>query len=145
MSIVQLRHSAKSGSRRGLSLPKYVLFERSFHALALTKQVLERHAQLGYQAAAIYPLPQQMLDEIKLPGDIKGRQWDAFHDLIIIDEIARCGYLGVIWGLTCGNQIGCPPLVNFGTEEQMRRFLPDVYAGRSRFCLGVTEPDGESS
>lgn len=86
-----------------------------------------------------------MLDEIVLPAGISSREWDAFHDLIIIDEIARCGYLGVIWALTCGNSIGCPPVVNFGTEKQQRRFLPDVYSGKTRFCLGVTEPDGKSA
>lgn len=86
-----------------------------------------------------------MLDEIVLPAGISSREWDAFHDLIIIDEIARCGYLGVIWALTCGNSIGCPPVVNFGTEEQQRRFLSDVYSGKTRFCLGVTEPDGKSA
>lgn len=63
----------------------------------------------------------------------------------MIDEIARCGYLGVIWALGCGNSIGGPPVINFGNEEQKRRFLPDMLKGKIRFCLGVTEPDGECS
>lgn len=33
-------------------------------------------------------------------------------------------------------------MVNFGSEEQKRRFLPSMLQGRVRFCLGVTEPDG---
>lgn len=33
-------------------------------------------------------------------------------------------------------------MINFGNEEQKRRFLPDMLRGRTRFCLGVTEPDG---
>lgn len=77
-----------------------------------------------------------------LPGGIKPEDWDAFHDLIVIDEIARCGYLGIVWGLSGGNAIGVPPLINFGTREQKERFLPAVLAGKVRFCLGVTEPDG---
>jgi alkylation response protein AidB-like acyl-CoA dehydrogenase len=44
--------------------------------------------------------------------------------------------------LSCGNSIGAPPLVNYGSNEQKRKFLPDVLHGRSRFCLGVTEPNG---
>ena len=58
--------------------------------------------------------------------------------------MARCGYLGVIWALSCGNSIGVPPLVNYGTDEQKKRWLPDILRGTSRFCLGVTEPDGMS-
>lgn len=34
--------------------------------------------------------------------------------------------------------------MNFGTDEQKRRFLPDMLKGKMRFCLGVTEPDGRS-
>ena len=84
----------------------------------------------------------EYLDDIVLPGGIKAKDWDAFHDLICIDEIARCGYLGVIWALGCGDSIGCPPVVNFGNAEQKKRFLPGVVRGEKRFCLGVTEPDG---
>ena len=106
--------------------------------------VIQTHSALGYMAVSVYPLA---VDHIKsqgqrLPGDIKPEEWDGFHDLIVIDEIARCGYLGVIWALTCGNSIGAPPLVHFGTAEQKEKFLPDILTGRSRFCLGVTEPDG---
>jgi hypothetical protein len=105
-------------------------------------EVLTRHAELGYAAVSVYPLATEYLNGQRLPADIKATEWDGFHDLIFIDEIARCGYLGVIWGLSCGNSIGAPPLVNYGSHEQKRRFLPDVLQGRSRFCLGVTEPDG---
>ncbi len=92
-------------------------------------------------AVSVYPLALEYLQGRKLPGDVGPGEWDGFHDLIVIDEIARCGYLGVIWALTCGNSIGAPPLVNFGTKEQKDRFLPSIIDGRSRFCLGVTEPD----
>lgn len=105
--------------------------------------VLSRHAQLGYTAISIYPLATQHLQGQHLPADVLPSEWDGFHDLIVIDEIARCGYLGVIWGLSCGNSIGVPPLINFGSEAQKERFLPDILKGKTRFSLGVTEPDGE--
>lgn len=111
---------------------------------SVSREVILTHARLGYMAVSIYPLAVEQIKTTKqrLPGDIKPEEWDGFHDLIVIDEIARCGYLGVIWALTCGNSIGAPPLVNFGTDEQKTRFMPDVLSGKSRFCLGVTEPDG---
>jgi acyl-CoA dehydrogenase len=39
------------------------------------------------------------------------------------------------------NIFGLNPVVVFGTEEQKRRFLPPLIAGREKACFGVTEPD----
>ncbi|KAK3632247.1 hypothetical protein LTR22_020652 [Elasticomyces elasticus] len=89
-------------------------------------------------------MPKDHLDGVRLPGDVKPEEWDGFHDLVVLDEIARCGYLGVIWGLACGNSIGVPPLIIYGSEQQKRRFLPSVMKGDIRFCLAVTEPDAGS-
>jgi alkylation response protein AidB-like acyl-CoA dehydrogenase len=110
------------------------------------EQVLQEHSRRGYTAVAINPAAvSRYLGDITLPGGIKPEEWDGFHDLICIDEIARCGFLGVIWALGCGDSIGCPPVVNFGSEVQKQKFLPSVIKGHSRFCLGITEPDGEFS
>ncbi|MGI4816051.1 MAG: acyl-CoA dehydrogenase family protein [Janthinobacterium lividum] len=46
-------------------------------------------------------------------------------------------------GLGGGSSIGCPPILNYGNEEQKKRFLPKVATGEIRFCLGITEPDGK--
>lgn len=63
-------------------------------------------------AACIYPLAGEYLEGQPLPAGIAHKDWDAFHDLVVIDEIARCGYLGVIWALSCGNSIGVrPPII----------------------------------
>lgn len=39
------------------------------------------------------------------------------------------------------NLFGLNPVVVFGTEEQKRRMLPGLIAGRERACFAVTEPD----
>ncbi|MDZ4375299.1 MAG: acyl-CoA dehydrogenase family protein [Phenylobacterium sp.] len=39
------------------------------------------------------------------------------------------------------NIFGLNPVVVFGAEEQKRRMLPPVVAGRDKACFGVTEPD----
>ncbi|WP_424137154.1 acyl-CoA dehydrogenase family protein [Roseomonas chloroacetimidivorans] len=39
------------------------------------------------------------------------------------------------------NIFGLQPVVVFGTDEQRRRMLPPLIAGRERACFAVTEPD----
>jgi acyl-CoA dehydrogenase len=39
------------------------------------------------------------------------------------------------------NIFGLNPVVVFGTDEQKRRFLPPLVAGRDKACFAVTEPD----
>ncbi len=39
------------------------------------------------------------------------------------------------------NIFGLNPVVVFGSEEQKRRFLPPLIAGREKACFAVTEPD----
>ena len=39
------------------------------------------------------------------------------------------------------NIFGLNPVVVFGTEEQKRRFLPPLIAGKEKACFAVTEPD----
>ncbi|KAL4884948.1 acyl-CoA dehydrogenase/oxidase [Aspergillus karnatakaensis] len=84
-------------------------------------EVYRRHAELGYVAATPFPLPTSNIGSQRLPGGVLPTEWDGFHDLVLIDEIARCGYLG-----------------------QKARFLPGMLSGETRFCLGVTEPDAGS-
>src|SRR5579871_2778086 len=110
------------------SIPKEV----STIPVSINKQANERHAKMGFVAAGIFPPPVEYMSNIKLPANIPAdgismsnlinTEWDAFHDLIVIDEIARCGYLGVNWGLSCGNAIGCPPIINYGSPEQKQKF-----------------------
>ena len=39
------------------------------------------------------------------------------------------------------NIFGLQPVVVFGTEEQKRRMLPPLIAGKDKACFAVTEPD----
>src|SRR5690349_18093445 len=39
------------------------------------------------------------------------------------------------------NIFGLNPVVVFGTQEQKKRFLPPLIAGKEKACFAVTEPD----
>jgi hypothetical protein len=50
------------------------------------------------------------LNIIDVAGGIKPEELDTFHDMILIDELSRCGAGGVVWGLVGGLGIGLPPV-----------------------------------
>ena len=88
-------------------------------------------------------------------------------------ELARHGWIGLNWPLEYGGkgagaldrfivgevmietgapiaaswfadrQVG-PAIIAFGTEDQRRRFLPDIVAGLSTWCIGMSEPGAGS-
>jgi len=71
-------------------------------------------------------------------------KWDAFHELIITDELSRPGSGGLVWNLIGGFGIGCPPFIRFGQKQVIERVLPDILSGEKRICLAITEPDAGS-
>lgn len=70
--------------------------------------------------------------------------FDYFHELIFIDELARCASGGVLWGLIEGLQIGLPPVLNFGSPEMRNRVAPACLKGEKIICLNITEPTAGS-
>jgi alkylation response protein AidB-like acyl-CoA dehydrogenase len=73
-----------------------------------------------------------------------GFEPDYFHELIVYDELARCGSGGFLWGIAGGLTIGLPPVYNYGSEEIKKKVLPQVLAGNEIICLAITEPTAGS-
>ena len=70
--------------------------------------------------------------------------FDAFHDLILIDELARCAAGGVLWSCFFCFGIALPPVLKVGSEYLRNRVARDVITGKKIMCLAVTEPFGGS-
>src|SRR5438874_3813056 len=62
---------------------------------------------------------------------------------IAIEELGRVDSSMAIT-LEAGVGLGANPIYTFGTEEQRRRWLPELCAGRALGAFGLTEPDGGS-
>ncbi|KAL2272656.1 hypothetical protein FJTKL_06265 [Diaporthe vaccinii] len=78
--------------------------------------------------------PKHLLTVAGIPYD----QIDAFHQLILWDEISRLPS-GVALALAGASVVGAPPIIAAGTEEQKRRWLPGLFDWSTSFCLGITE------
>jgi len=62
---------------------------------------------------------------------------------VAIEEIGRVDQsLGITLEAAVG--LGVTPILNYGTEEQKQRWLPDLVAGRALAGFGLTEPGSGS-
>jgi acyl-CoA dehydrogenase len=68
---------------------------------------------------------------------------DAFHKLIVAEELARPGAGGVNASLMV-HGIALPPLLAAGSEPLLEEIVPATLSGRTHLSLAVTEPGGGS-
>ena len=113
-------------------------------AKAVPDHIYRALGQRGYLPGllGLHPYPQQYAKS--LPKCVPPEQWDAFHELIVTDELSRAGSGGLVWNLIGGYGIGGPPLAKFGSKALKERILPGLLAGETRICLAITEPDAGS-
>ncbi len=76
------------------------------------------------------------------PVGMGGRKTQRKEAKIITEEIGRAGALGPPGGV--GQMIGGPILLEFGTEEQRRRWVPALAAGAEAWCQLFSEPGAGS-
>ncbi len=68
---------------------------------------------------------------------------DALSYAIAVEELARVdGGAGVI--LSAHTSLGTYPIYAFGTEEQKKKYLPDLCSGKKLGAFGLTEPNAGS-
>jgi alkylation response protein AidB-like acyl-CoA dehydrogenase len=105
--------------------------------------------------------------------DVLENSWINSSDRAFSRELGERGWLGMTWPVEhgghartplerfvvyeamiaagapiaatwfCDRQMG-PSLLAFGTEEQRKRFLPDMVKGTAAWCIGMSEPDSGS-
>jgi len=110
-------------------------------AHALPKGFLKKVADAGILAGVVGPpWPTKYAPYTRIAGGIKPEEFDAFHELILVDEFSRCGSGGVLWGTYAGLSIGLPPVLQFGPEHMKDRIARDCLYGEKVICLAITEP-----
>ncbi|GAA5854264.1 hypothetical protein JCM3766R1_004140, partial [Sporobolomyces carnicolor] len=81
---------------------------------------------------------------IPVPGGIPKEDWDAFHNLILLDELSRCASGGIMYGLLGGFGISIGPILAFASDEVKSRLVGPLLRGETRSCLAITEAEGGS-
>jgi len=76
------------------------------------------------------------------PTEFGGGGRPAIDRLIIGEELIKAGApIGAMW--FADRQMG-PTLITYGRPDQQAEFLPAILAGRSVWCIGMSEPNAGS-
>ena len=77
---------------------------------------------------------------IYFPKEYGGAGGDVLSYAITVEELAKvCGTTAVI--VSAHTSLCCAPIFENGTEEQKRKYLPDLCSGRKIGAFGLTEPN----
>jgi butyryl-CoA dehydrogenase len=72
-----------------------------------------------------------------IPTEYGGGGGGVLDLCLVVEELSKaCGGVGVLYAV---NALGSFPLLLAGTEEQKRRYLPDIAAGRRLCAFGLSE------
>ncbi len=74
-----------------------------------------------------------------VPTEYGGLGIDTVSLAIVFEEISR-EWMGVA-GILGSHSLSCRMIALYGTEDQKRRYLPDLASGKRRTGIALTEPD----
>eukprot|EP01060_Flectonema_neradi_P038379 TRINITY_DN801_c0_g4_i1.p1 TRINITY_DN801_c0_g4~~TRINITY_DN801_c0_g4_i1.p1 ORF type:complete len:420 (+),score=96.92 TRINITY_DN801_c0_g4_i1:54-1313(+) len=81
---------------------------------------------------------------LRRPKSLGGTdQFDSFHELIFLDEMARTGGGGVL-GQVGINSMALPPIILYGSDYLKKLVVDDVAEGRKHISLAISEPTAGS-
>lgn len=95
------------------------------------REVLRQLGELGYLG-------------IRYPASYGGAELDTVYSAILAEELGRSSYGGFAVTVLVHTDMASPHLGNFGTPEQLARWMPDIVSGKTVCAVAVTEPDAGS-
>lgn len=103
--------------------------------------------ELDEKAEFSIPLTKRMGDlglfGMYLPEKYGGQGLDTLSYIIAVEELARVDGSHAAT-LAAHNSLGIGPIYYYGTEEQKRKFLPQLCTGEAIWSFGLTEPGAGS-
>lgn len=116
-------------------------FRDSFRKF-LEKEVLPFHAEWedqGYVDRAVWTKAGEAgFLCTSMPEEYGGAGADRLYSIVIFEEIARANASGIGFGLH--SEIVAPYILNYGTAEQKKRFLPAMARGEIIGAIAMSEP-----
>ncbi len=122
---------------------KSILFEQMIKDFAETevKPLAQEVDELErFPSETVEKMAKMGLMGIIVPREYEGAGGDYNMYIYAVEELSKhCGTTGVI--LSAHTSLCVAPILEYGNEEQRRKYLPDLATGRKIGAFGLTEPN----
>jgi acyl-CoA dehydrogenase len=81
---------------------------------------------------------------IRYASEYGGSEMDTVATAVLAEELGKSTFGGFAATVLVHTDMASPHLVNSGTPEQLKKYLPDIIAGKKITAVAVTEPDAGS-
>ncbi len=110
--------------------------------------------ELEAEAAEIdakHEIPESIVKQISelgflgsyVPEEYGGAGLDYMSYILVIEEVSKaCASTGVL--ISAHTSLCCDPVLQFGSEEQKKKYLPKLCSGEKIGCIMLTEPEAGS-
>ncbi len=110
------------------------------------ERVLPVRAELDETEEFPWAIMKELADadmfRVFIPEEYEGLGGGCLELCLVVEELSRvCGAIAVCYAV---NALGCFTLIDFGSEEQRRKYLPDVASGKRLTAFALTEPTAGS-
>jgi alkylation response protein AidB-like acyl-CoA dehydrogenase len=122
-------------------LVRQTVREFALERVAPVAEELDRESRFPYELVA--ELAELGLMGMPFPEEYGGAGTDTVSYAIAVEELTRVDSSLAIT-MAAHVSLGSMPIYLFGTEEQKRRWLPDLASGRRLAAFGLTEPEAGS-
>ena len=122
---------------------KSILFEQMIKDFAETEVkplAGEVDEQERFPAETVEKMAKMGLLGIIVPKEYEGAGGDYYMYISAVEELSKhCATTGVI--LSAHTSLCVAPILEYGTEDQRKKYLPDLATGRKIGAFGLTEPN----
>jgi len=81
---------------------------------------------------------------MRFPEEYGGAALDPLSSVVLAEELGRSSFGGFAITVLVHTDMATPHLLHAGTPEQLRKYLPDLIAGRKIAAVAMTEADAGS-
>ncbi|MFZ9966990.1 MAG: acyl-CoA dehydrogenase family protein [Steroidobacteraceae bacterium] len=116
---------------------------REFATNEIVPVAAEHDASGQFPSATIRKAGELGFMGVEVPAEYGGAGMDSISYALLIEEIAAAdaAHSTII---SVNNSLYCHGILEFGTEEQKKRFITPIASGQAIGCYGLTEPQSGS-
>lgn len=92
------------------------------------REILQEMGELGFLG-------------IRYPSEFGGSEMDTLGSVILAEELGRSTFGGFAVTVLVHTDMASPHLDNFGNQQQLAKYMPDIISGKKIAGVAVTEPD----